>query len=262
MIHRAQDPLNGDNVINIFIGTGLRSGVYGIELRNVGTQPANFHAWIERDDDRRTPAGTVVRNQSKFVAADQDPTHTLGSISCGADTITVGSYSATVTGRDLSDFTAEGPTRDAKKKPEVSAPGQNILAAESRSVDRAVSMSGTSMAAPHVTGLVALVLQSANAPLTIAEIRQAVINSARRNPPNGSGWHPRYGNGRVDVAASVLRPAPLPTMQPFELPGISKGGEFASPSQPLSQFLQTVLNGAPNSLVRITFEIDVSRQSQ
>ncbi len=263
MMHRAKDPLNGDNVINIFIGRDLPSGIWGVELKAVSTQPANFHAWIERDDDRRNPStGQIIRNQSKFVEADHDPTHTLGSISCGTNTIAVASYSAKTTQRDLSDFSSEGPTRDRKNKPEISAPGQDILAAESRSVDRAVSMSGTSMAAPHVTGLVAVLMQAAKKTLTIAQIRQTVVGVARRNPPVGNTWHSRYGNGRMDVAACINSPTlPLPATAPIVLDTPSPIA-VPQPSLPMRQFFDTVLNGSHNSLVRVTFEVDVNRQGR
>jgi subtilisin family serine protease len=261
VIHRAKDPLNGDNVINIFLGTRVPSGVWEVELRSVGSQTANFHAWIERDDDRQNPMGGINRNQSKFVAADQDPTHTLGSISCGKNTITVGSYAATVMERDLSAFTAEGPTRDAKLKPEVSAPGQDIIAAASQSGNGAVSMSGTSMAAPHVTGLVALLMQTANKPLNIAEIRSAVIDAARKSPPVGNAWHTRYGNGRIDAAGSVLtKMPPVPDLAPL-IAKVPVGGVSADTNgfwTPMGQFLNTLLERSQNSAVRIRFEIDVN----
>ena len=264
VIHRAKDPLNGDNVINIFLGTKMPSGVWGVELRAVGTQPADFHSWIERDDDRRDPQNPPVvrRNQSKFVDADEVRTHTVGSISCGQDVIAVGSYAATVLQRDLSAFTAEGPTRDGKRKPEVSAPGHGITAAASKSGDGVVVMSGTSMAAPHVTGLTALVMQAAGRPLTVAEIRKAVIGAARGNPPVGGGWHPRYGNGRVDCAAAVLSQLPqLPEREAaVERPpalGAVAGGDGLWP--PVGKFFETLLDRARGSAVRIKVEVEVDQ---
>ena len=182
IIHRRGDPLNGDNQVDILLDPSLPSGVWGVELR--AAAPTTYHAWIERDDDARDPRGRIVnRNQSKFVAGDHDPASTVGSISCGRHTITVGSYSAVVERRDLSAFTAQGPTRDGRQKPEVSAPGDGIMAAASTTRTGTVRMSGTSMAAPHVTGLVALLMQAAGRPLSTAEIRQAVIDTARSDQP-------------------------------------------------------------------------------
>lgn len=249
VIHRANDSLNGDHVINIFLRPRMPSGVWGVELRAVGAQPADFHAWIERDDG----------GQSEFVAADDDRSHTIGSISCGKNTIAVGSYKAKVMERDLSEFTAEGPSRDGKQKPEVSAPGHGIFAADSRSGNGTVSMSGTSMAAPHVTGLVALIMQAAGQPLGVAEVRRAVLDCARKSPPDGNAWHPRYGNGRVDCAAAVL--AQLPQMPEFshvveQSPefGVMTGSNGVWP--PGGKFFEALLERAENSTVRVKVEIE------
>jgi subtilisin family serine protease len=92
----------------------------------------------------------------------------------------------------------------------VSAPGHAVIAARSRSVDGTTQMSGTSMAAPCVTGMCALVLAEAKArgrSLAIADIRAAIAETARRNPPLGTMWDNRYGMGRVSASAAVARAA-------------------------------------------------------
>jgi hypothetical protein len=180
----------------------LPRGGWRVELRNPGAAPVGFHAWIERDDG----------GQSRFVTTDEDRAHTLGSISCGRRTIAVGSYLSGVPDHELSPFQREGPTRDGRPKPEVSAPGQflhpfstlGIKAASSRT-NGTTRMSGTSMAAPHVTGVVALVMQAAGRPLAVDEIRSALAAAARQD---GAGtapgaWHGRYGRGRVDARACL-----------------------------------------------------------
>jgi subtilisin family serine protease len=260
IIHRANDPLNGDNVINIFLDPILPSGVWGVELRAVGASAADFHAWIERDDDRRDPDGAIRRNQSKFVAQDATATHTLGSISCGKSTIVVGSYDATILGRDLSPFSSSGPTRDGKQKPEVSAPGQAIRAANSLSNGGTTIMSGTSMAAPHVAGLVALLMSAAAQPLSNAVIRNSIITAARRTPPPGNGWHQRYGNGRIDCLATALTqipagPQPSPVLELPTEAGVLTNGK--GKQYPLGDFLYALLQGTPNSKVRVKFELEI-----
>jgi subtilisin family serine protease len=193
IVHRQQDPNNGMNQIDILLANTLPVGDWQVELTTATPAPVAFHAWIERDDG----------GQSQFSVADDDRRHTLGSISCGQMTIAVGSYDARHPDRGLSLFTAEGPTVDGRAKPEISAPGQNIQAAWSLTHTMVTGKSGTSMAAPHVTGAVALLLQAAGEPLPIAEIRQAIQEAARRNPPTGEEWHARYGHGRIDVSTLV-----------------------------------------------------------
>ncbi len=207
IFNRAADPLNGDNQIDIFLRPGI-SGIWGIELRNVGQTPVNFHAWIERDDDN---SFLNHSNQSKFVAADADSNCTIGSISCGKKTIVVGSYDAAVTNRDISPFSSSGPTRDGKQKPEISAPGQQIRAANSTSVNGTTVMSGTSMAAPHITGVVALLMQATGSAsnLSIDSLREILLVTGRKSPQaNNQSWNARYGTGRVDTVAAIGRLIP------------------------------------------------------
>ncbi len=65
-------------------------------------------------------------------------------------------------------------------------------------------------------------MQAAGRPLSIHEIREALIATARRDPPPGDAWHPRYGYGRISGAAAVLglltgdlTPTPLPKDAPY-----------------------------------------------
>ncbi len=194
LVHRKEDPLNKSNNINIFLSKQLPAGDWKLELKNVSSADVLFHAWIERDD----------LGQSQFSAADVVASHTLGSISCGKNTIAVGAYNAAVLGRDLSSFSSEGPTRDGREKPEISAPGEQVRAAASESKTGTVAFSGTSMAAPHVTGAIALLLQAAGSSLPdIASIRSTMLGSARKQPPVNANWDSRYGSGRLDVLGGL-----------------------------------------------------------
>lgn len=196
--HRQGDPNNGDNTIGIFMNTRAMSSSLPTKLKlrlhGVALNNGQFHAWIERDDP----------GQSSF-APPYDNSHTLGSISCGQHSIVVGSYDAHTAGQPLSWFSSAGPTRDGRQKPEISAPGHNVWAANSSTRVEITRMSGTSMAAPAVTGVVALVLaeaRSLNKKLTVEQIRDILTKNARSNPPS-MAWDDRYGMGRVDASASV-----------------------------------------------------------
>lgn len=206
--HRKKDSSNGDNCINIFMERNLLPGSWTLRLKGVHIQNGTYHAWIERDD----------LGQSHFMQP-LDNTHTLGSICCGKKSIVVGSYSAKEAGTPISFFSSAGPTRDGRQKPEICGPGGNetrdepeqykVMAAKSGSVTEAVGMMGTSMAAPLVTGIIALVLAEARErgiSLTIEEIHEIIRKSAR---PMASEWHDRYGYGRIDANRAVQLVAEL-----------------------------------------------------
>ncbi len=203
--HRQEDPNNGDNTIGIFMNTQLISSSFSskikLRLHGVSISDGEFHGWIERDDN----------GQSNF-APPHDNSHTLGSISCGKKSIVVGSYDAQKSGQPLSWFSSAGPTRDGRQKPEISAPGHNVLAANSSTRVLLTRMSGTSMAAPAVTGVIALMLAEAhslNKNLTIEKIREILAKTARLNPPD-TVWDSRYGMGKVDANNCVQMVRDLP----------------------------------------------------
>ena len=67
-------------------------------------------------------------------------------------------------------------------------------------------MSGTSMAAPAVAGIIALIYSEAKAQgrdLTIQELRKILFDSARKEQLNGKDWDPRYGYGRVSAQGAL-----------------------------------------------------------
>jgi subtilisin family serine protease len=195
--HRARDPNNGDNVVNVFLGVGVPSGPWTVRLHGTAVKEGRFHAWIERDD-----AGP-----SSFAARPLDNSHTLGSLSCGHQSLVVGSFDAHKAATPISFFSSAGPTRDGRRKPEVSAPGHQVVAADALSTDGAIRMSGTSMAAPAVAGTVALVLAEARAArleLSAEEIRSVLVSTATA-PGSSAGWDPRYGEGRVSARAAVAK---------------------------------------------------------
>jgi lactocepin len=116
---------------------------------------------------------------------------------------------------EMSDFTSWGPTPDLEFKPEVTAPGGDILSTVNNNGYK--YMSGTSMASPHVAGIIALVLQHMKdlklntlTPKEKAELaKQLVINTAKPQIDLASEeelipFSPRLqGAGLVDAAAAV-----------------------------------------------------------
>jgi len=103
----------------------------------------------------------------------------------------------------IADFSSRGPRGfDSKLKPEITAPGVAIFAANMGSGDQGVSYSGTSMAAPHVAGVAALIKQ-ARPGWTNEQIKAAIMNTAVDLADSESAQVPRQGAGRVDAYAAL-----------------------------------------------------------
>ncbi len=110
--------------------------------------------------------------------------------------ITVGS--TLPDGNEMSEFSSSGPSPiSLRVKPDVVAPGSRIL---SSTPDGWTTMSGTSMAAPHVAGAAALLVQL-HPDWTPEHVKAALVSSAR---PVGALTPLRIGGGLVDVAAANL----------------------------------------------------------
>jgi uncharacterized repeat protein (TIGR01451 family) len=100
---------------------------------------------------------------------------------------------------EIVSFSSRGPSPWGEVKPDVSSPGVNIRSTTPGGGYEA--WWGTSMAAPHVAGLAALLLQ-AKPNLTIAEMEQAITSTALNLgtpvPNNDYGW------GRIDAYRAVV----------------------------------------------------------
>jgi hypothetical protein len=80
--------------------------------------------------------------------------------------------------RQSADFTSMGPrSDDSALKPDVSAPGVNIVSALVGSGNNGTTFSGTSMASPYTAGVAALVIQ-AHPTWSPARVKAAIMNTA------------------------------------------------------------------------------------
>jgi len=142
----------------------------------------------------------------------------FGTPASAARSITVASsFDMDSTGRGddvLSSFSNRGPREDDgdfdeydELKPEVTAPGEDILAAEFDTTDGDLELSGTSMAAPHVAGLAALLLEHRPG-MNAASVKQAIINASEPRgtptlPATDPVWNFGWGWGLVDACATL-----------------------------------------------------------
>lgn len=112
----------------------------------------------------------------------------------------------------ISYFSSRGPARDGTAKPDFVAPGEAILAALSSSVNPQSSnvlqggglqkLQGTSMASPHVAGIVALMLER-NRYLTYENVISILKSTAA---PAGAAN--TYGAGKVNALSALLATPP------------------------------------------------------
>ena len=77
----------------------------------------------------------------------------------------------------LSSWSSRGPTSDGRVKPDVCGPGASITSARANSSNGYVTYSGTSMAAPFVAGVAALMLDVNNA-LTPPQVKSMMMSTA------------------------------------------------------------------------------------
>jgi serine protease AprX len=165
----------------------------------------------------------VARAAGQFVVASAGNS---GGIGCGSVVDPIAIHDATFTvgahgsSGDLAGFSSRGPvTIDGSNrlKPDITAPGVGIYSTYRN--NSYATLNGTSMAAPHVAGAVALLWSAVPSLIGAIDLtEQILLKSATPVPDNrcddGEPASPNhaYGYGRLNVAAAVemaLRPASL-----------------------------------------------------
>ncbi|CAM4017072.1 carboxypeptidase regulatory-like domain-containing protein [Mesobacillus thioparans] len=149
-----------------------------------------------------------------FAAGNDGPgSQTIGSPGSFPETFAVG---ATDIYDQTAYFSSRGPVfwKDENGneqrliKPDISAPGHKIYSAwpSKRNEGKYNTISGTSMATPHVTGAVALLLQ-ANPNLTVDQIKETLKQTVRVEPHMGTLPNDSYGSGILNIYQAVTETA-------------------------------------------------------
>ena len=206
-------PTNGSNYAAIYLAPNLQPGsIRGIEagvwrVRLVGDEIRNgrFNCWIERDDPveiRSVGAVRLFRFPSFFSEASNVDSHSISSLACGHRVISVANLDDARQRINMS--SSQGPTRDDRSKPDIAAPGTDIVAAKGFTEDDKVwiGKTGTSMASPYVAGVVGLML-SANKDLTSAQCSGILQRTARPLPGTSYEWRNDAGFGVIDPAGAI-----------------------------------------------------------
>jgi len=137
-----------------------------------------------------------------------DASYTVGALNTGTD--------------NVASFSSRGPViidESNRIKPDITAPGTNIRSSYNGSDSEYASLSGTSMATPHIAGAMALLwcgrpelrhnISDSRTVLNEAAFFLAYKQCGTPGPPNNVvGW------GRVDVSAAVPAPSPSPSCSP------------------------------------------------
>jgi len=196
--HRANDAFNGDKRIFLTFTPGgvaqMVAGNWTIGLRVApGGAGGHFDVWIQR--------GQVVPS---FLAPHESAARTISTPGTASEAITAANYvsrPATQLGK-LAASSSRGPTRDGRAAPTLAAPGSSITSAAAYSAAAYVGMSGTSMAAPHITGTIALMFEK-NPGRTQAQIKACLEQSARKDANTGLVPNHDWGAGKMDSAKAV-----------------------------------------------------------
>ena len=194
------DPNNADNCIRVEIlqntAATIQQGAWTITLRGDTVNNGDYDLWIWQDGN----AGASITSAHATVAGSAMVPSTATEV------ISVGSYITTGAGLgSLSDFSGRGPTRDGRQVPTLCAPGQTITSC--RSSDMGVAgnyraTSGTSMATPHVSGTIALMLDKKRSQ-TQARVQTCLENTVRSDGDTGAVPNDDWGAGKLDVKGAV-----------------------------------------------------------
>jgi subtilisin family serine protease len=202
---------NGHNIavrISPPAGGEVRTGDWVFTLRETTGHATDVHCWIDSEARDQHP---------RFVAADHNRDSTLTPPATAHCVIAVANYDHRE--NEIAQKSSRGPTIDMRAgmdtKPDLAAPGQGIWAAKSSGKNDGIccdccgydfytSMDGTSMAAPHITGIIALMLQH-KPTLTWRDIRDILRRSADPPDPITGPMLPdaTWGAGIVNAAEAV-----------------------------------------------------------
>ncbi len=186
-----------------------------------------------------------------FAAGNEGPTaRTIRTpadrISSDFNSFSVGAVDGSSQSLTIATFSSRGPSGcdGITIKPEVSAPG--VAVRSSSRLGGYASMSGTSMATPHVAGAVAI-LRQFNPSATPAQIKQALMYSAR--DLGQAGEDNTYGWGVIDIRRALYYMPPPDGLFPVFISETVSGNGVAFPGETFSVRLRIENIGRPASTV-------------
>ena len=173
----------------------LDSGIWTFRLTPERIVTGRYDMWL--------PSRGILNPSTRFLRPVPETTLTIPSTA--ANVISVGAYDDSY--RAYADFSGRGFTRQTGQvKPDLAAPGVDIVAARRGGGYEAVT--GTSFAAPFVTGSAALLMQwgilQGNDPFLYGEKVKAYFTRGARHLPGYDVWpNERLGYGTLCVRDSL-----------------------------------------------------------
>jgi subtilisin family serine protease len=195
------------NVIELPTGVGNWGGDFSSE---------DIPEW--QDGDYQYGIGTPANVEVAVTVAAHQSRYQVGNYDYGGDIATFSSY---------------GPVPGQPQKPDLSAPGYEITAALSSYTNQSysgtrksrvtfngrnyyfLSLSGTSMAAPLVSGVAALMWQ-ANPALSPAQIKQILRETASNDDFTLAAGIERFGQGKINAWQAVIKALNTTGIQPVK----------------------------------------------
>lgn len=173
----------------------LDSGIWTFRLTPERIVTGQYNMWL--------PSSGLLNPSTRFLQAVPETTLTIPSTA--ANLISVGAYDDSY--QSYADFSGRGFTRQTRQvKPDIVAPGVDIVTAKSGGGYESVT--GTSFAAPFVTGSAALLMQwgivDGNDPFLYGEKVKAYLARGARHLPGYGTWpNPQLGYGALCVRDSL-----------------------------------------------------------
>lgn len=214
----------------------ILSGEWSIVLKVTNQYEGIYDMWL--------PVLEGLNQKTKFL--DPIRNNTLGIPATVERVISVGSYNPLL--KSISSFSGRGRINlYSESKPDVVAPGEGITSAiPNKSFDR---KTGTSMATPHVTGIVALMMEwgilKGNDPFLYGDrLKYYLIQGARKERNDVMYPDPSWGYGEIcaydsfERLSDVLNIVPAP-LEDFRQNPIFNNDQYTTVDEYLRKFIDS-----------------------